>query len=125
MNTTPLSPKTADIELEGGVTLTIQYDRRAECRMGTLKRPMPVSALNDSERGFSALCSWLWACLSDKDDRKYPSPEAISLVMTDVLIAPNFAAFYSTWKAVQPPEDKKDPLTNGSKNGPSPASSSN
>lgn len=124
MNTSPLSPKPATVRFEDGTEAVITYDRRAECRMGSLKRPLPVSALNNPDHAFAALCSWIWACMTDKDDKKYPSPDAVALSLNEELIQPNFDAFYSTWSAVQPPKEAKDPLTNGSTIGHSPASSS-
>lgn len=124
MNTSPLPSKPTTVKLEDGASLTIVYDRRAERRMGSLKRPIPVNALNDPDRAFAALTTWIWACISDKDDEKYPSPDAIAMQIGEELVQPNFDAFYETWHVVQPPKDPAHPLTNGSTTGPSPASSS-
>lgn len=128
MNTSPLAPKSVQIKLvyDGKpIELTITYDRRAEYRQGTLPRPMRIQDTLDNTKSFAAMCAWLWACLSNSDEKKYfAGPDEVAMGLTEELIQANFEQLYLSWKAVQPPKEIEDPLTSGSTTGLSPSSSS-
>lgn len=119
----PYAPLPVKVMLDQERTIT--YDRLAEYHMGTLPRPSRPQDLLVPQKSGSALIQWIWACLSPRDRREFPTPESLVPVITEEKVADLVVKFHETWDAVQPKvkEGEVDPNANGSKNGPSPASS--
>lgn len=120
----PYAPLPVKVLLD--VERTITYDRVAEYHMSKLPFPSRPNDLLDEGKSFAALVQWVWACLSVRDRLDFPQPELLVPLILPEKIPDLAQAFLKTFQAVQPPKaGEADPNVKGSKNGPSPASSSN
>lgn len=70
----------------GDVVVPIRYSNRATYRVGSLERPLPLSALSDKRRASAVVIQWIWACLEEEGLAKFPTPEHVGdAVRTDQL----------------------------------------
>jgi hypothetical protein len=120
MPSTPASSKPVTLVLDAPRILV--YDTRAEYRMGSLERPFVVQDFRIKKRAWAALVAWVWACLSEKDERHFPTPESVApFLKTQSAVDDAMKAFFETWDAGQEPEEDS-PKGKGSTSGPSHAS---
>lgn len=118
----PYAPLPVKVMLD--VERTITYDRVAEYHMSALPFPSKPNDLLDEGKSFAAIVQWIWVCLAQRDRLDFPRPELLVPLITEKNIPELAQQFFKTWQAVQPVKaGEADPNANGSKNGPSPASS--